>query len=72
MCCTRKKIAAIHAERLQKDYAERLSQETKKMTDSIINTNNKKISEIDQFLGKFQSVFISTADNVLKRICAIK
>ena len=72
MCCTRRKTAATHAERLEKNYAERLSQDTKKMTDSIINTNNKNISEIDEFLGKLQSVFISAADSVLKRICTIK
>ena len=60
---------------LEKDYAERLSQVKKKVTDSIINTNNKKISEIDDFLGKIQGVFISAADistGVLKRIYVIK
>ena len=49
MCFTRRKTAAIHAERLEKDYAGRLSRETKKMADSIINTNNKKIYGIDDF-----------------------
>ena len=42
------------------------------MTNSIINTNNKRISEIDNFLGKNQSASISTADIFLKRIFVIK
>ena len=37
---------------LEKEYAESLSQETKKMTESKNNTNNKNISDIDDFLGK--------------------
>ena len=49
-----------------------LSQETKKVTNSIIDTNNKNISEIDDFLGKIKSVFISAADIALKRIFVIK
>ena len=52
---------------LEKDYAERLSQETKKVTKSIINTNNKNIPYIDYFLGKFQNAFISAEDIVLKK-----
>ena len=46
---------------LEKDYAERLSLKTKKVTDSINNTNNKNISDIDNVLGK------DTADTVLKK-----
>ena len=42
------------------------------MTNSIINTNNKRISEIDDFFGKIQSAFISAADIVLKTIFVIK
>ena len=42
------------------------------MTNSIINTNDKRISEIDDFLGKIQSAFISAADIVLKTIFVIK
>ena len=42
------------------------------MTNSIINTNNKRISEIDDFLGKIQNFFISAADIVLKTIFVIK
>ena len=42
------------------------------MTNSIINTNNKRISETDDFLGKIQSVSISAADIVLKTIFVIK
>ena len=42
------------------------------MTNSIINTNNKRISETDNFLGKIQSVSISAADIVLKTIFVIK
>ena len=52
---------------LKKDYTEMLSQETKKVTDSIININNKNISDIDDFLGKIQNVFIFVADIVLKK-----
>ena len=54
-------------ETLEKDYAERLSIETKKVTDSINNTNNQSISDIDNFLGKIQNTFIFAADIVLKR-----
>ena len=57
---------------LEKDYAERLSQETKKAIDSINNTNNKNISDVDDFLGKIQNAFISAADIILKRIFVIK
>ena len=42
------------------------------MTNSIINTNNKRISEIDDFLGKIQSAFISAADIALKRTFVMK
>ena len=42
------------------------------MTNSIINTNNKRISEIDDFLGKTQSAFISAADIALKRNFVMK
>ena len=49
-----------------------LSQETKKVTNSITDTNNKSISETDNFLRKIKSVFISAADIVLKRIFVIK
>ena len=52
---------------LDKDYAERLSQETKKTAKSIINTNNKNIPKIDDFLGKIKNAFISAADIVLKK-----
>ena len=52
---------------LDKDYAKRLSQETKKMTKSIVNTNNKNIPNIDDFLGKISNAFISAADIVLKK-----
>ena len=51
---------------LEKDYAERLSLETKKVTGSLNNTNNKNISDIDNFLGKIQNTFIFAADIVLK------
>ena len=50
---------------LEKHYAERLSQETKRNT--IINTNNKNISDIDDILEKIQNAFISAADIVLKK-----
>ena len=49
---------------LEKGYAESLSQETKKVTNSINNTNNKNISHIEDFLGK---IFISVADTALKK-----
>ena len=52
---------------LEKDFAERLSQETKKVTDSINNTNNKSISDIDDFLGKIENAFISVADILVKK-----
>ena len=52
---------------LEKDYTERFSQETNKMTKSIISTNNKNISNIDDFLGKIQNAFISAAGIVLKK-----
>ena len=51
---------------LEKDYIERLTQETKKVTKSIINTNNENIPNIDDFLGKFQNAVISEAYIVLK------
>ena len=51
---------------VEKDYAERLSQETKKVTNSIINTNNKNISDTVNFLGKIQNAVTSAADLVLK------
>ena len=48
--------------KLEKDYAERLSQETKKVTNSINNKNNKNISDIDDdFSGEIQNAFISVA-----------
>ena len=47
---------------LEKDYSERISQETKKVKNSIINTTNKSISDIDDILGKLQNTFISAAD----------
>ena len=36
------------------------------MTKSILNTNNKNIPKIDDFLGKIKNAFISAADIVLK------
>ena len=42
------------------------------MTNSIINTNNKMISETDYFLGKNQNDSISAADIFLKRIFVMK
>ena len=52
---------------LEKDYAERLNQETKKMTNSTNNTNNKNISDIEDFLGKISNAFISAADIVMEK-----
>ena len=51
---------------LEKDYAERLNQETKKMTNSINNTNNKNISDTEDVLGKIRNAFISAADIVME------
>ena len=36
------------------------------MTNSIINTNNKNISDNDDFLGNIHNAFISAGDIVLK------
>ena len=44
-----------------------LAKKPKKVTNSIINTNNKNISDVDDFLGKIQDAFISAADIVLKK-----
>ena len=35
------------------------------MANSVINTNNKNISDIDDFLGKIQNAFIFAADIAL-------
>ena len=52
---------------LEKDYAGRLAQETKKVKKPIINIGNKNVANSDDFLGKIQNVFNSAADTVLKR-----
>ena len=37
------------------------------MTNSINNTNNKNISEIEDFLGKISNAFISAADILMEK-----
>ena len=54
---------------LEKEYSEKLNQETKKLTTIMKNTSNDNdnSSKIDNFLQEIEGVYLSAADNILKK-----